>query len=223
MGSLEVIIGSVFAGKTEALATQLRRLQVVYGNKGAVRAAKASIDDRYSETDVVSHSQLSIAAQPVKGTTDLRDYLGNGDGLRVLGVDEVQFFDSPIVDYLAELADKGVVVIASGLARDFRGEPFPFKKSQKGPFEPSSVTMAKLLGIADDITTAKAICTHPASAERVCGKPAYFTQRFVQGQPAHYSSPLIAIGAAAEGTSGVSYAARCRSHHVVPGHPKRST
>ena len=88
--------------------------------------------------------------------------------------------------------------IAAGLDMDFRGEPF-------GP-------MPRLLAIAESVDKLEAVCM-------VCGAPASRTQRLVNGEPAHFSDPIIMVGA------WEVYEARCREHHVVPGRPQspRST
>lgn len=107
----------------------------------------------------------------------------------VVGVDEAQFFDEPIIDIVQQFADQGLRVIVAGLDTDFRGEPF-------GP-------MPQLIARAETVDKLRAICM-------VCGEPASRTQRLVNGQPAHYHDPVVIVGASE------MYEARCRQHHQVP-------
>ncbi|MFA6628079.1 MAG: thymidine kinase, partial [Bacilli bacterium] len=106
------------------------------------------------------------------------------------GIDEVQFFDRDIIDVCERLADRGIRVIVAGLDRDFKGEPFG--------------VMPDLLCRSEYVTKLNAIC-------QVCGAPATRTQRIINGKPAHYSDPIILVGAKEQ------YEARCRHCHIVPG------
>ena len=117
-GSLEVITGSMFSGKTEELIRRLRRAQFA-GLK--VEIFKPSLDKRYSETRVVSHDDKSIVSTPVDHATSILLLAGD---VKVVGIDEAQFFDNAIVDVCNKLADKGIRVVIAGLDMDFMGKPF---------------------------------------------------------------------------------------------------
>ena len=56
-GYIEVICGCMFAGKTEELCRRVRRIQ--YAKKKII-IFKPIIDDRYSNTEVVSHNNTRI-------------------------------------------------------------------------------------------------------------------------------------------------------------------
>jgi len=188
-GILEVITGPMFAGKTTELIKRVER-QIFAKKKAAL--FKPSIDDRYSEDEVVAHNGLRYEAFVIPTDVDgvrLIAEITRKEGYEVIGVDEVQFFPPEIVGTLEELADDGVYVIASGLNLDFKGEPFPVTK--------------ELLVRADNIIYLTAVCT-------VCGKPATRTQRLINGEPAPRDSPVIMVG------GRESYEARCREHHIVP-------
>ncbi len=149
-GSIEVITGSMFSGKTEELIRRLRRAQYA-GLK--VEIFKPSTDKRYSESRIVSHDEKSIISTPVENASSI--ILLTGD-VQVVGIDEAQFFDDTIVDVCNKLADSGIRVVVAGLDMDFQGDPF-------GP-------MPDLLAIAEYITKVHAICMR-------CGNLAQYSYR----------------------------------------------
>ncbi len=149
-GSVEVITGSMFSGKTEELIRRLRRAQFA-GLR--VEIFKPSVDKRYSEIRVVSHDDKSIVSTPVDNSSSIILLSGDVD---VVGIDEAQFFDTAIVDVCNKLADKGIRVIVAGLDMDFMGKPF-------GP-------MPALLSIAEYVTKVHAICVR-------CGNLAQYSFR----------------------------------------------
>jgi thymidine kinase len=149
-GSIEVITGSMFSGKTEELIRRLRRAQFA-GLK--VEIFKPSMDKRYSESRVVSHDEKSIFSTPVDNSSAILLLAGEVD---VVGIDEAQFFDNSIVDVCNELADNGIRVVIAGLDMDFMGNPF-------GP-------IPALLAIAEYVTKVHAICMR-------CGSLAQYSFR----------------------------------------------
>ena len=149
-GSIEVITGSMFSGKTEELIRRLRRAQFA-GLK--VEIFKSSVDKRYSETRVVSHDDKSIVSTPVDNASAILLLAGD---VNVVGIDEAQFFDNSIVEVCNKLADEGIRIIAAGLDMDFMGKPF-------GP-------MPALLAIAEYVTKVHAICMR-------CGNLAQYSFR----------------------------------------------
>ncbi len=149
-GSVEVITGSMFSGKTEELIRRIRRARFA-GLK--VEIFKPSIDNRYSEIHVVSHDEKSIVSTPVENAASILLLSGEAD---VVGIDEAQFFDNSLVGVCNRLADDGVRVIIAGLDMDFMGNPF-------GP-------VPALLAIAESITKVHAICMR-------CGNLAQYSFR----------------------------------------------
>ena len=149
-GSIELITGSMFSGKTEELIRRLRRAQFA-GLK--VEIFKPSLDKRYSETRVVSHDDKSIISTAVDNASAILLLSGNVD---VIGIDEAQFFDDSIVQVCNTLADNGLRIIIAGLDMDFMGKPF-------GP-------MPALLSVAEFVTKVHAICMR-------CGNLAQFSFR----------------------------------------------
>jgi thymidine kinase len=189
IGRLEVIYGCMFSGKSEELLGRLH-LADIAGVKSHL--FKPSIDDRYEGVHKVnSHSGKSRDAVPIDCARQILELVR--PDIRIVGIEEAQFLDSEIVSVCNTLVLQGKRVIVAGLSLDFRGEPFG--------------SMPNLIAAADEALMRKAIC-------KECGEDvpnATRTQRMVNGKPAHYSDPLIVIGAKN------SYEARCLFHHEVPG------
>ncbi|WP_408099152.1 thymidine kinase [Peredibacter sp. HCB2-198] len=150
-GSIEVVCGPMFSGKTSELIRRVERAQIA---KQRVQIFKPAIDTRYDAEGVVSHTSRSIKAEPVESAVDILIRLK--DSTRVVAIDEVQFFDEAITTVVVKLAARGYRVICAGLDLDYRAQPF-------GP-------MPSLLAVADEVMKIHAICT-------VCGAPASRTQR----------------------------------------------
>lgn len=150
-GSIEVVCGPMFSGKTEELIRRVKRAQIA---KQRVQIFKPAIDVRYDVEDVVSHSSQAIKSEPVENAVDILIRLK--DSTRVVAIDEVQFFDENIITVVTKLAARGYRVICAGLDLDYRAQPF-------GP-------MPTLLALADEVMKIHAICT-------VCGAPATRSQR----------------------------------------------
>ena len=181
---LEVIVGSMFSGKSEELIRRVKRAIIA---RRAVQVFKPAIDDRFGNALVRSHDGDSFVARPVRVSVDISRSLEPETS--VVGIDEVQFFDSDIVDAVRSLVASGRRVICAGLDLDFRGEPFG--------------AVPVLLALAERVDKLEAICV-------VCGEAATRTQRIVNGVPAFFDDPIIVIGAQE------AYEARCRGCHEVP-------
>jgi thymidine kinase len=168
-GTVEVITGPMFCGKSEELIRRLRRASIA---KQAVQVFKPATDTRYHVNKVTSHSGYEFDARAVSRAADIAALI---DGVTtVVGIDEAQFFDAGIIGTAQELADKGIRVLVAGLDSDFRGEPF-------GP-------MPVLMAQAERVDKLWAICM-------VCGGAASRTQRLIDGKPARYNEPIIVVGA----------------------------
>ena len=169
-GSIEVITGSMFCGKTEELIRRLRRATIA---KQKVQVFKPTIDNRYGEEKVTSHAGHNFDALPIQNASEIAEKLDQDT--TVVAIDEAQFFDEDIIPIAQSLADQGVRVIIAGLDTDFRGEPFG----------PMPIFMCK----AEKVDKLHAICV-------VCGEEASRTQRLVDGKPARYDDPVVIVGAA---------------------------
>lgn len=154
-GSIEVICGSMFSGKTEELIRRLKRAEIA---KLKVEIFKPKTDVRYDETAVVSHDLNSVKSTPVGSSTEI---LFLNAETQVVGIDEAQFFDENLPEVCNKLAAKGVRVIIAGLDMDFAGKPF-------GP-------VPALMSIAELVTKVHAVCV-------CCGSPAMYSYRKVSSQ-----------------------------------------
>ena len=154
-GSVEVIAGSMFSGKTEELIRRLRRAKFA-GLK--VEIFKPAVDTRYSEDMVVSHDEKSIMSTPVENASSI---LLLTSGVEVVGIDEAQFFDNSLIEVCTMLADNGTRVIVAGLDMDFSGKPF-------GP-------IPALMAVAEYVTKVHAICVR-------CGNLANYSHRKIKSE-----------------------------------------
>ncbi|HJU89964.1 MAG TPA: thymidine kinase [Gemmatimonadaceae bacterium] len=168
-GSIEVVAGVMYSGKSEELIRRVRRAMIA---KKKVQVFKSHLDDRYAGVFAVSsHDGRTVEAVPVDSSAQIAQSLNNLAD--VIAIDEAQFLDSGIVPLVTDLARRGYRVILAGIDTDFRGEPF-------GP-------MPQLMALADSVDKLHAICV-------ICGGPATRTQRLLAGKPAPYNSPTIMIG-----------------------------
>ncbi len=149
-GWIEVIVGSMFSGKTEELIRRINRAKLA---NQRFEIFKPKIDTRYDKEDVVSHNENAIQSTPVDTSINILMLSSNVD---VVGIDEAQFFDKELTKVCDNLANQGVRVIVAGLDMDYRGNPF-------GP-------LPDLLAIAEYITKVHAICMR-------CGNLAQYTHR----------------------------------------------
>ena len=154
-GCIEVVCGSMFSGKTEELIRRLRRAQ--FANQ-KIAIFKPTVDNRYSDVEVVSHDFHKLTSTPIK---DPADMLKVGPEVKVVGVDEAQFFGDSLVEVCQALANRGVRVIVAGLDMDYLGQPF-------GP-------MPRLMAVAEDVQKVHAICVK-------CGALATFSHRLSKSQ-----------------------------------------
>ena len=180
-GSFEFIVGPMFAGKTEELLRRIKRATIA---RQKVVLFKPLIDDRYSINEVVSHSGQKLECVTVDDSisilslmrTDYSDY-------NIICIDEVQFFDASIVEAIKCLISEGRRVIATGLSVNFRGELF-------------NPQVGELMALASQLDKLTAIC-------KVCGTPAVYNMRMIDGKPANWDSPVVLVG------GEESYEARC--------------
>ncbi len=168
-GSIEVITGVMFSGKSEELLRRVRRALIA---RKSVQVFKSHLDDRYSGIHAISsHDGRQVEARPVSSSREIAAHVA--DDVDVVAIDEVQFLDPGILEIANRLADRGIRVIVSGTDMDFRGQPF-------GP-------IGSLLAAADRIDKLHAICV-------VCGELATRNQRLISGRPASAEGPTIQVG-----------------------------
>lgn len=168
-GSLEVICGSMFSGKSEELIRRLNRAKFA---QLKIMTFKHSLDKRTTVEHVASHNGNTFMAIPLDNPQAIVSLITKE--IEVVGIDEIQFFSLEIVSTVCTLIDLGKRVVVAGLDLDFKGIPFG--------------CMPLLMSIADKVTKLKAICIN-------CGNDAHFTQRLVNGKPAKFDDPIILVGA----------------------------
>ncbi|MEN9525252.1 MAG: hypothetical protein RLZZ256_636 [Bacteroidota bacterium] len=151
-GSIEVICGSMFSGKTEELIRRLKRVKIA-NQQAAI--FKPALDTRYDKQQIVSHDTNAIDSKPVEHSRRILELAGTAE---VIGIDEAQFFDAELPEVCEELAKKGIRVIIAGLDMDYLGKPFG--------------QMPNLLAKADFVTKLHAICMQ-------CGHIANYSYRKV--------------------------------------------
>ncbi len=152
-GWVEVVVGSMFSGKTEELLRRLKRARFA---KQRVEIFKPIIDTRYSIEEVVSHDENVTISTPVESSQNIILLAGSAD---VVGIDEAQFFDKGLVEVCNQLANMGKRVIVAGLDMDFLGKPF-------GP-------IPDIMAIAEHVTKVHAICMR-------CGSLAQYSHRLIK-------------------------------------------
>lgn len=153
-GSIEVICGSMFSGKTEELIRLLRRAQFAKQN---IQVFKPRIDNRYSASDVASHNKSLLPSIAIDQAAEI--YMHLRPETQVVGIDEGQFFDAELVDVAEDLAERGIRVLIAGLDMDWKGEPFH--------------PMPALMAIAESVRKLQAVCM-------ICGAQASRTQRLIE-------------------------------------------
>lgn len=191
-GSLVVICGSMFSGKTEELIRIISRL--VRSGKHKIATFKHGLDkqrtlhDADNNTNLTSRNGSHISCIATDNPEEIKQ-LVSFENAEVIAIDEIQFFEkSAILSLINQFIKQGKKVIVSGLDLDFKSEPFS--------------VVADLLALADNVIKLTAICS-------VCGADTYcISQRLVNGKPAHYNDPMILIGSQ-------EYEARCRKCHVI--------
>lgn len=182
-GRLEIVCGSMFSGKSEELIRRIRRAEFA---QQKMCVFKHRIDDRMSIDYIHAHSGDKFKAIALENPADMELFVT--DDIRVIAIDEVQFFSQEIIPTILSFVESGKRVIAAGLDLDFRGLPF-------GP-------MPTLMAVANSVLKLNAVCM-------TCGNDAHFSQRLINGRPAKFDDPILLIGAQD------CYQARCRDCYTI--------
>lgn len=181
----EIITGPMGCGKTEELLRRIRRS--IIANK-KIKIISPMVDTREGSDCIKSRNGLFLDAIKVRYAAQILTVVKPDD--EVVAIDELQFFDSNIVNVISKLVSEGKRVIGSGLELDFKAEPFG--------------SMPELMCIATKVDKLYAVCMK-------CGSDnATRTQRLINGKPADKNSPLIMIG------GDEAYEARCVKCYELP-------
>tara|TARA_Y100000741_G_C18214471_1_gene543115 strand:+ start:687 stop:1238 length:552 start_codon:yes stop_codon:yes gene_type:complete len=158
-GTLETIVGAMFAGKTSEL---LKRILWAEHQGKKILVIKPKIDNRYSEKLISTHNNLSHECEPMKDWQNILEKFDlNYTNYDVLFLDEVQFMNAnETIENVEKFLNNGINVVCAGLDQDSRGKPWE--------------TSSLLLGLADKITKIYGFCN-------VCGLEATKTYRKVEG------------------------------------------
>ena len=153
MSRIEVICGSMFSGKSEELLRRLKRADIA---KRKSQLFKPECDNRYSTTEVATHSGKKRSCHVVESGREEEIFKHIFYDTEIVAFDEAQFFGDYIVSVANTLVRSGVRVIIAGLDMDSSGAPF-------GP-------MPKLMALAEEVVKLTAVC-------EVCGESATHTYR----------------------------------------------
>tara|TARA_Y100000590_G_C15594324_1_gene967395 strand:+ start:258 stop:812 length:555 start_codon:yes stop_codon:yes gene_type:complete len=158
-GTLETIVGAMFAGKTSEL---LKRILWAEHQGKKILVIKPIIDNRYSEKFIQTHNDLSHQCFPMQNWEEVNDnYEINKNNFDVIFLDEVQFMQpEQTINNVENYLNLGLDIVCAGLDQDSRGKPWE--------------TSSFLLGLSDKITKIYGFCN-------VCGLEATKTYRKVQG------------------------------------------
>ena len=143
-GTLTVICGPMYAGKTSRLLDMLDTSSVAF---------KPEIDTRYDCTQIASHDGKRGKAFPIKCDASGVDALLNiSKSYATVALDECQFLSSSFVLAIQAIQSRGARVICSGLDLDYLGQPFGI--------------MPTLLCLADSVIKCTALCSCGSLARR---------------------------------------------------------
>ena len=167
-GSVEVICGSMFSGKTQELIRRLKRLRVA---KKKFIVFKPAIDIRYDKNKIVSHNKDCINATVVNNISEIKNLISDEE---VIAIDEAQFFDKTLISLCNDLANRGKRIIICGLDMDYLGVPFGI--------------MPSLMAISDSITKLHAICSDCGDTANYSYRKSIDQDRIVIGEKDEYKA-----------------------------------
>lgn len=195
-GILEVFCGPMKSGKSKALKDRYEMLNFIKTKGIEYIVFKPACDNRPRK---VKEEQGGVYIEGIaineQNPYSIFDYIE--DKHKLVAIDEAQFFAKGLDTVVEKLLKKDINVIIDGLDTDFRGEPFG--------------VMPYLLSMANEISKLTAICEREG-----CGAVATRSQRLINGEPAHYNSPIILIEGSGQKEK---YLASCLNCHDVPGKP----
>lgn len=188
-GKLELIVGPMRSGKNNTLISRISPIQytdytfIVFNPDINIRdnGLVSRISSWNHETYTISSNEPSIC-------------LEHAMEYDVVVFTEAHFYTKKLIPVVEQLIKRNKNVIVVGLDMDFRSEPFN--------------AMPDLLARANLVTKLTAVCTFQEDG-KICGREATRTQRYINGKPSPYNSPIILVGDFHEG-----YEPHCIHHHV---------
>ena len=191
---LEIIVGTMFSGKTTEL---VRRAQEHARSGRNVQCFKPKTDTRYE--GLTSHNGARIEVECVATAEDIEQRIK--PETQVVVIDEAHFYDSELIEYCTRWSQMRTVIVA-GILHDWKDEPMIFHDGK--------ATIQDLAAKADRVDVKEARCTYMNNGKE-CSMAATKLQRFLEnGTLAPESIPLFQVG------GSKTYAARCGIHYVKP-------
>ena len=142
-GTLETIVGAMFAGKTSELLKRI--LWAKHQNKKII-VLKPIIDNRYSQEKIITHNDLSHECFAMQNWNDVcKEYTFKKENIDMVFLDEIQFLETSYTLQNIELIlNAGIDVVCAGLDQDSRGKPWE--------------TSSMILGLSDKILKIYGFC-----------------------------------------------------------------
>ena len=116
MATIEIIIGSMFSGKSTELLRRCRTYSAIDKN---VLVINHSIDTRCQWNEAKTHDNITIKALK---TNDLMS-LDIDTNVDIIAIDEAQFFDN-LFNFIKSIESRKVVIIIAGLDGDYNRSKF---------------------------------------------------------------------------------------------------
>jgi thymidine kinase len=116
-GSINLILGNMFSGKTSELIRRYRRHKI--SGKSCI-IIKYKFDTRYDDSMIVSHDNIKVDAVACINLIEVDEIIKKYD---VICIDEVQFYKDAHI-FCDKWANQGKIIEASGLSGTFNRTPF---------------------------------------------------------------------------------------------------
>ena len=160
-GSLKIIIGSMYSGKSTEMIRLLGRYKQL--NK-SILAINHSLDDRYDKNKIVTHNQQKmdcLSVDKLMPLLDNEDYI-NAD---IIAIEEAQFF-TDLYDFTIQSIDiHNKIVIVAGLDGDYRKKAF----GQILDLIPHCESVIKLHSHSISLAVDQGVPSHPLCPVSTCG------------------------------------------------------
>ncbi len=154
LGSLIVLAGCTFSGKTDELITQLNIVQTLERKARAFIPSDRPIGSQKAlALGLRSHDGRVFPATPIGDANDLLSV--RASDLCAIAIDDAHFLNSSLPEICATLAQEGFIVLIAGRDRDSFGHPIKM--------------IGELMALADQCVKKKAVCQR-------CTLEATFTQ-----------------------------------------------
>jgi len=118
-GWIEVVIGTMFGGKSTELLRRLERALIA--NLEVIAFSK---DSRFRKGSITTHNEMALKGHYVENAAEMHAILEENPTVDVIGIDEIQFFGELLVPVCRTWALAGKRIVCAGLDQDHRGDPF---------------------------------------------------------------------------------------------------